>query len=72
MPLAALHFKYWLLAVAGGISLLTYVGLILVPAIGSYGRVWEKVVAGFLSLFVLAVLVLVGVALGALIVYYVI
>ena len=37
-----------------------FVGLILVPALGSYGRPWEKVAAGFLSLFVLAALVIAG------------
>jgi hypothetical protein len=41
-----------------------FVGLILAPALGSYGRAWEKLVAGFLSLFVLAALVLVGLAIG--------
>ena len=41
----------------------------MVPAVGSYGRAWEKVVAGFMSLFVLVALVLVGVLLGILIVY---
>ena len=34
------------------------------PALGSYGRAWEKLVAGFLSLFVLAALVLVGLVIG--------
>jgi hypothetical protein len=43
------------------------VGLILAPALGSYGRGWEKLVAGFLSLFVLAALVLIGLALGVVI-----
>jgi hypothetical protein len=70
--LATLRFKYWLLAVAGGISLVTYVGLILVPAISSYGRLWEKVAAGFLTLFVLAALVVVGIGAGLAIVLYVI
>ena len=52
------------------ISLAAFVGLILVPALGSYGRSWEKFAAGFLSLFVLAALVLVGVIVGALVFYY--
>jgi hypothetical protein len=41
-----------------------------VPALSSYGRVWEKAAAGVLSLFVLAALVLVGVVGGLAIVYY--
>ena len=40
------------------------------PALSSYGRIWEKAVAGFLSLFVLAALVLVGVVIGLVVVYY--
>ena len=44
-----------------------FVGLILVPALGSYGRAWEKLVAGFLSLFVLAALVLIGLVIGVVI-----
>jgi hypothetical protein len=49
------------------VSVAAFVGLILVPALGSYGRAWEKLVAGMLSLFVLAALVLVGVAIGVVI-----
>ena len=40
------------------------------PAIGAYGRTWEKATAVLLSVFVLVVLVLIGVAIGVLIVYY--
>jgi hypothetical protein len=72
MLLATLRFKYWLLAAAGGVSLIAYVSLILVPAVGSYGRVWEKIVAGLLSLFVLMALVVIGIAAGLAIVVYVI
>ena len=52
------------------ISLVAFAVLILVPAIGSFGRTWEKATAVLLSLFVLAALLLLGVALGLLIVYY--
>ena len=51
------------------LSLVAFVGLILAPALGSYGRPWEKFAAGFLSLFVLAALVLVGVVVGVLVFY---
>jgi hypothetical protein len=68
--LARIGHDYLLFGGAGLISVVAFVGLILVPAIGSYGRIWEKAAAGFLSLFVLAVLVLVGVAIGVAIVYY--
>jgi hypothetical protein len=43
------------------------VSLILAPALGAYGRAWEKLVAGMLSLFVLAALVLVGLVIGVVI-----
>lgn len=46
-----------------------YVGLILVPAWGSYSRMWERLAATVLSLYVLAVLVGAGV-LGALLAVY--
>ena len=69
VPLLALGTEYYLFGVAGLVSLAAFVGLILAPALGSYGRPWEKFAAGFLSLFVLAALVLVGVVVG-LVVFY--
>lgn len=68
-PLLALGPEYYLFGGAAVISLAAFVGLILVPALGSYGRTWEKFAAGFLSLFVLVALVLIGVAVG-LVVFY--
>jgi hypothetical protein len=52
------------LCVAGVITFASYCWFILVPAVGSYGRVWEKIAAGFLSLFILATLVGIGVGIG--------
>ena len=66
-PVLALGTEYYLFAIAGVLSLGAFVGLILAPALGSYGRGWEKLVAGFLSLFVLAALVLVGLVIGVVI-----
>lgn len=63
-PVLALGTEYYLFGIAGLLSVCAFVGLILVPALGSYGRVWEKLVAGFLSLFVLAALVLIGLVIG--------
>lgn len=68
-PLLALGSEYFLFGAAGLISLAAFIGLILVPALGSYGRTWEKFAAGFLSLFVLAALVLVGVVIGVVVFY---
>ncbi len=62
--------EYLLFGAAGLISLVAFVSLIFVPAIGSYGRIWEKVAAGFLSVIVLVALVLTGVVAGLAIVYY--
>ena len=69
VPLA-IGTEYYLFGGAGLISILAFVALILVPALGSYGRTWEKATAGALSVFVLAALVTLGVALGVLIVYF--
>jgi hypothetical protein len=54
---------------AAVISLGLFAGLILVPAWSSYSRLWERLAATVLSLYVLAVLVGVGVV-GALAAVY--
>jgi hypothetical protein len=70
VPLAEVATEYWIFGGAGLVSLVAFIGLILVPAIGSYGRAWEKVAASFMSVFVLFALVLIGVLVGLLFVYY--
>jgi hypothetical protein len=70
MTLLAIGTEYLLFGGAGLISLVAFTTLILAPAIGSFGRGWEKVAAALLSVFVLAALLAVGVALGIAIVYY--
>ncbi len=72
LPLALqkIQNEYLLFGGAGLVSLVAFVGLILVPALGSYGRLWEKAAAGLLSLVVLAALVLTGVVIGLAVVYY--
>jgi hypothetical protein len=62
--------EYLLFGAAGLISLAAFIGLILVPALSSFGRIWEKAAAGFLSLFVFAALLLIGVVVGLAVVYY--
>jgi hypothetical protein len=54
---------------AGIVGLGVYAGLILRPAWTSYARLWERLAATVLSLYVLAVLVGAGVA-GALAAVY--
>jgi asparagine N-glycosylation enzyme membrane subunit Stt3 len=72
LPLALqrIENEYLLFGSAGLVTLVAFVGLILVPALGSYGRVWEKAVAGILSVVVLVALILTGVVVGLAIVYY--
>ena len=55
---------------AGLISLIAFATLILVPAIGSFGRAWEKATAALLSLIVLAALVAIGIAIGFMVIYF--
>jgi ABC-type spermidine/putrescine transport system permease subunit II len=70
LALARLDHQYLLYGVAAAICLVVFVTLILTPALSAYGRVWEKAAAGFLSLFVLAALVIGGVVIGLAVVYY--
>jgi hypothetical protein len=56
-------------ACAGTFGLALFAGLILIPAWTAYSRVWERLAATVLSVYVLAVLVGVGV-LGALVAVY--
>lgn len=70
IPVAEIGTEYLLFGGAVLISLLAFAALILVPALGSYGRTWEKATAALLSLFVLAALIGVGVAVGVAIVYF--
>jgi hypothetical protein len=53
---------------AGAFGLALYAGLILVPAWSAYTRMWQRLAATILSLYVLAALVGIGIVLGALIV----
>jgi hypothetical protein len=55
---------------AGLISLIAFTTLILVPAVGSFGRGWEKATAVVLSLIVFITLIAVGIAIGFAVVYY--
>jgi len=68
--LAELGHQYILWGAAGLVCLLTFVVLILSPALSSYGRIWEKAAAGFLAVFVLAGLLLGGIVIGLAVVYY--
>jgi hypothetical protein len=68
--LAKIGHQYFLFGAAGLVCLVAFVTLILTPALSSQGRIWEKAAAGFLSIFVLAALLVCGVVIGLVIVYY--
>jgi hypothetical protein len=57
------------IALAGGVAISCYVGLILVPAWRCYGRVWERLAASFMTLFILGTLLGIGVAVGLVVVW---
>jgi hypothetical protein len=66
---AKIGTEYLLFGGAGLISLVAFAALILAPAIGSFGRTWEKATAALVSIFILAALIVFGVAVGLAIVY---
>lgn len=57
------------IAVAAGIVGAGYIAFILMPAANVYTRLWEKIAAGFLTLFILATVLGVGAAAGLAIVW---
>jgi hypothetical protein len=57
------------IVIAGALVLACYLMLILAPAIRCYGRVWEKIGAGVLTLYVLATLLGIGAAVGLAVVW---
>ena len=61
---------YLTIAVCGAGALVVYVTLILVPAWTAYSRMWERVAATFLSLYVLAAFVAAGLAGGLAMIWF--
>jgi hypothetical protein len=55
---------------AAGISVIAWAILVLVPAWTSYSRVWERIAATVMSVYVLAAFALAGSLLGAVILWY--
>lgn len=51
-----------ILIATGVVAVAAYVGLLLVPAWRSYSRIWERIAAAFLSIYVLAGCLAIGVA----------
>lgn len=61
---------YLIAAIVGVFSVAVWAAWVLVPAVTSYSRVWQRFVAGFLSLYVLAAFVLLGALAGAAFIYF--
>ena len=57
------------IALASGLVVASYVGLIAMPAWRCYGRLWEKLAASFLTLFMLATLLGIGTVIGLAVVW---
>jgi transketolase C-terminal domain/subunit len=57
------------IAVAAGIAGAAYIAFVLVPALRAYGRVWEKIAAGVLTLYIAGTLLGIGAAIGLAIIW---
>jgi hypothetical protein len=57
------------LALSAGVVGAGYIVFILAPAWEAYGRLWEKLAASFLTLFILATLLGIGASIGLAIVW---
>jgi hypothetical protein len=57
------------IALAGGVVVSCYVVLIVLPAWRCYGRVWERLAASFMTLFILATMLGIGVVVGLAVVW---
>jgi hypothetical protein len=61
---------YIVAGTCGALVVAAWIGLFVVPAWLSYSRWWQRFAATFLTLYVLAALLVVGALGGALIAYY--
>jgi hypothetical protein len=57
------------IALAAGVVISCYVALIVMPAWRCYGRLWERIAASFMTLFILAAMLGIGVAVGLAVVW---
>lgn len=58
------------IGLAGLVTLAGYLAFIVAPAWASYGRLWERMAASFLTIFMLATLLGVGAGIGFAIVWF--
>ncbi|MGI8594255.1 MAG: hypothetical protein ACR2ML_07830 [Solirubrobacteraceae bacterium] len=61
---------YLVISCAAVFALAAFVAFIVVPAWKSYGTVWERIAASFMSLYVLATFAGMGILIGAAIFFY--
>ena len=54
----------------GALGLVAYVAFILVPAWGAYSRIWQRLAASFLTVYVLAAFIILGGLGGAAIIWF--
>lgn len=57
------------IAAAAGVAGAAYIAFVLIPALRAYGRVWEKLAAGVLTLYIAGTLLGVGAAIGLAIIW---
>jgi hypothetical protein len=57
------------IALAAGVVVACYAALILIPAWRCYGRLWERLAASVMTLFILATVLGVGVVVGLAVVW---
>jgi len=56
-------------AIAAAVVGAGYLAFILAPAVSAYGRAWERIAAGFLTLYILGTLLGIGAAIGLAVVW---
>ncbi len=61
---------YLVISCAAVFALCAFVWLIVLPAWQSYGKVWERIAASFMSLYVLATFAGLGTLIGAAVFFY--
>ena len=64
------EITYLIAGAAAVLSFAAWIGLIVVPAWGSYSRICERLVSVILSVYVLAAFLLAGAGVAALVLFY--
>jgi hypothetical protein len=57
------------IAIAAGIAGAAYLFFIVTPAVKAYGRLWERIAAGFLTVYIAATLLGIGAVIGIAVVW---